>query len=246
TLLFITTTLLLASGTAFAAPSNAKLGGNWKGTLEVGQVKLRLVFKVNQAADGACSAKLDSIDQGARDIPVEKVTLTENTVRMEIPSIQGIYEGKLDTAGTTINGQWRQGGQQLPLKLEKAQGAVALVENEKLSPADLAASKLAAQKLAGSWNGTLAIGGTNLRLRLNVAEAASGAAAGTLDSLDQGANGIPVSALTLKEGKLHFEARGIQGTYDGALDADGATLKGEWRQGGSSLPLELKRATAAK
>jgi hypothetical protein len=128
------------------------------------------------------------------------------------------------------------------LTLQKARGNDSAFEAEKLSPADLAANKQAALKVAGTWNGTLATGVASLRLRLNISRSATGAATGTMDSLDQGANGIPLSAITLKDGNLRFAAKGIGGVYEGTLAADGATLKGQWQQGGQSLPLEFAKA----
>jgi hypothetical protein len=67
-----------------------------------------------------------------------------------------------------------------------------------------------------------------------------------MDSLDQGAKDIPVSGITLKEGKVHFELPGIGGMYEGTLESDGKVMKGEWRQGGQTFPLEFKKAVSAK
>ena len=242
--LLLVASLLISSGISLSAPARIPMTGNWKGTLEVGQVKLRLVFKISQAPGGGLSGKLDSLDQGARDLEIDTVTVKDNTVRMEVKSIQGVYEGTL--SGTKLTGQWKQGAQSLPLTLERSQGRAAGSDTESLSPADLAASKLAAQKVAGEWNGTLAAGAANLRLRVKITKTSSGAAAGTLESLDQGAQEIPLSAITIKEGKLHFEARGIGGIYEGTLATDSAALTGEWRQGGQSLPLDFKKAAPAK
>jgi hypothetical protein len=214
--------------------------GNWTGMLEVGQIKLRLVFRISKSASGGLTAKMDSPDQGARDIPVEVVTLKENILRIEVKSIQGLYEGTLNAAGKAANGQWKQGQNSLPLNLIKGSGGE--VEAEKLSPADLTASKLAAQKLAGTWNGTLVAGAANLRLRLNITKAATGAATGTMDSLDQGVNGIPISSITQKDGKIRMEIRGIGVIYEGMLTDNDATVTGQWQQGGQSLPLTLKKA----
>jgi hypothetical protein len=236
----LATTLLMSSGVAFGATTN-DVAGNWGGTLTAGSTKLRVVFKISKAASGELTAKMDSPDQGARDIPVDAVSVKDKTLRLEVKAVNGVYEGTLDAAGTKAAGQWTQGTQSLPLILERGQGAGALSEMEKLSPADLAANKLAAQKVPGTWNGTLAVGAANLRLRVNVSKTAAGTATGTLDSLDQGANGIPLSAITCKEGKLRFEARGIGGVYEGTLAADGSTLTGQWQQGGQSLPLDFKK-----
>jgi hypothetical protein len=240
------TGVLMSSGIAFSAPSTNDLVGNWKGALEVGQVKLRLLFKIGRTPGGILTAKLDSLDQGARDIPVETITVKDNTVRLEVTTVQGVYEGSLDKASKKLTGTWQQGSQSLPLTLERSQGTVVASEPEKLSSADLAASKQAAQKLAGEWNGTLAAGPNNFRLKVQITKTAAGAATGTIESVDQGAKDIPLSAITCKEGAVHFEARGISAYYEGTLSATGAILTGQWHQSGQALPLEFKKAASAR
>ena len=165
---------------------------------------------------------------------------------MEVKSVQGVYEGSLDEAGKKITGTWQQGHATLPLTLERHQGAVRAAEPEKLSPADLAASKQAAQKLAGVWNGTLAAGAASLRLKVRIAKTAAGTATGTLESVDQGAKDIPLSAITCKEGAVHFEARGVGAHYDGTLSPAGVMLTGQWHQSGQAMPLEFKKAASAR
>ena len=238
--------LLLSSTVAFGAPATNDLAGNWKGALDVGQSKLRLLFKVTRTPEGVLTAKMDSLDQGARDIPVETIVTKDNTVRMEVKSVQGVFEGSFDEAEKKITGTWKQGPNSLPLTLERTQATVMAAEPEKLSPADLAASKLAAQKLTGVWNGTLAAGTTNLRLKVTIAKTLAGAATGTMESVDQGAKDIPLSAITCKEGAIHFEARGIRAFYDGTLSPAGVVLTGQWHQSGQSMPLEFKKAASTR
>lgn len=235
-------TLLMSPAAAFSAADTDDGTGNWKGTIEAGSVKLRVVFKISKAAGGGLTAKMDSPDQGMRDLPVDTVTVKNKTIRLEVKTINGVYEGTVDAAGTKATGKWQQGPQTLPLTLERGQGADSTSEAERLSPSDLAASKQAAQKVAGTWNGTLTVGAANLRLRLNISKTASGAATGTMDSLDQGANDIPMSTITHKEGKVRFEVRGIGGVYEGTLSADGSGLSGQWHQGGQTMPLDFKKA----
>jgi hypothetical protein len=227
-----------------AGAETTNVTGNWSGTLEAGPIKLRVVFKISKGAEGALTAKMDSVDQGTRDIPVDAVTVKDKTLRMEVKVVNGVYEGALDATGTKATGNWTQNAQSLPLVLEKGARADPEFAGEKLSPADLAANKQAALKIAGTWNGALAISGTSLRLRLNISKSSTGTATGTMDSLDQGANGIPLSAITLKDRKVRFEAGGIGGIYEGTLATEGATFSGQWHQGGQTLPLEFKRTTA--
>jgi len=229
--------LLLSACMALAASATNDVAGNWHGTLDTGLTKLRLVFKITKTASGEFTAKLDSLDQGAHDIPVDTVSVSNMTLRMEVKSVKGSYVGTLDATGTRATGLWSQGGGGLALSLEKGQGTIVAAEAGKLSPGELAANKQAAQEIVGTWNGTLAVGAASLRLRANFTKTAVGGAAGTLDSLDQGANGIPLSGITLKEGKVRFEARGIGAVFEGRLDAAGSGLTGQWQQGGHTLPL---------
>jgi hypothetical protein len=236
----LTMTLLLSAHMVFAATTTNDVTGDWHGTLETGTAKLRLVFKISKTADRGLSAKLDSLDQGARDIPVDTVSVSNKVLRMEVKSVKGLYVGTLDATGAKAAGVWSQGQAVLALNLGKGPGASAAGEADELSPEQLAANKLAAQKIVGTWNGTLMVGAASLRLRVNISKTPTGGATGTLDSLDQGANAIPLSAITLKDGKVYFEARGIGGAYEGKLAAGGSALAGEWQQGGQTMPLDFK------
>jgi len=99
------------------------------------------------------------------------------------------------------------------------------------------------QDIVGDWQGTLDTGMAQLRLVLHITKGADGALKATLDSIDQGANGIPVSSVTLKDSKLNLDVPAVQGTYSGQVAADGKTISGKWSQG-QDLPLEFKRATS--
>ncbi len=108
-----------------------------------------------------------------------------------------------------------------------------------------AGSLVSAQDIAGDWQGTLAANGAELRLLLHVTKGDGGALRATLDSVDQNANGIPVSSISLKDSKLSLGVAAVHGTYEGKVAADGKTISGTWTQG-QPLPLEFKRAAPAK
>jgi len=86
----LTSALLLSASLVFSAASSNDIAGNWQGTLRVGEAKLRLLFKITSAPGGAFTAKLDSLDQGARDIPIDTVTMKEHKLRMEVKKIQAV------------------------------------------------------------------------------------------------------------------------------------------------------------
>ena len=99
---------------------NDDLTGIWQGALKVSGIQLRIVFNISRSEDGSYKATMDSPDQGAKDIPVEKVTLTENKLKIEMPALRGEYNGTVGIEGTRIEGTWTQSGQNFPLDLEKA------------------------------------------------------------------------------------------------------------------------------
>jgi pimeloyl-ACP methyl ester carboxylesterase len=110
-----------------ASPAAAGIVGSWQGTLQAGPQQLRLVLKVSQNAEGMLSAKMDSVDQGAMDLPVSKISLTGNSVTFEISMVGGSYEGTWDKQKQEISGQWSQGGMSLPLTFKKVDKPVARV-----------------------------------------------------------------------------------------------------------------------
>ena len=78
-----------------------------------------------------------------------------------------------------------------------------------------------------------------------VVEIAKGNAGGwkaTMYSIDQSTNAIPVDSVTLEEASVKLTVPMVQGTFEGKLSADGASVAGTWSQG-LPLPLELWRAT---
>lgn len=241
-LLSILAGLLLMPATILSAAEAAPdFTGTWHGTLDTDQVKLRVLFKIMPASAGSeLTASMVSIDQSPKEIPATTVRVAGPSLHLEIATIGGTYEGTLDPAGTAIDGKWTQRGGTLPLRLERG----VFDETAGMSAEDLAASKEAAEKAAGTWNGTLVAGPQNLRLRVTIAKAANGTATGAIDSLDQGANGIPITVITLTGDKLRLDVRGIGASYEGTLSSDQAKLTGQWQQGGQSFPLELDRAKA--
>ena len=98
-----------------------------------------------------------------------------------------------------------------------------------------------AQAIDGDWQGTLDVGGQQLRLVLHLTPDGKGGFAGSLDSLDQGAKGISVTAVTVVDSVLKFELPQIGGSYEGKIDAGATSVDGTWSQSGNSLPLVWKR-----
>ena len=101
------------SGIAAESPELTLKPGLWIGAIEIpGMGELAIVFNIDY--DGqAYSATCDSPDQGVTGLPVESVTVTENQVKLTVPSVLAWFEGEIQSGGAVITGKWNQGGQAL-------------------------------------------------------------------------------------------------------------------------------------
>ena len=97
-----------APAQAPAANPAQGLADTWQGTLHAGR-DLRIVVKISKADGGGYKAVFYSIDQGGDGLPVSKMTVDGNTVKMTLPVISGTYDGKLSADGKTITGTWSPG-----------------------------------------------------------------------------------------------------------------------------------------
>ncbi len=93
----------------------------------------------------------------------------------------------------------------------------------------------------GDWIGTLEADASNkLRLAVHIKAGDDGRLQGTLDSLDQGANGIALADIASTGDSLSFSVPAVAGGYEGKWDGAQKAWVGQWTQGGGSLPLVLK------
>jgi uncharacterized protein (TIGR03435 family) len=95
--------------------------GTWQGGLKIPQApngELRIVMKI-ALTDDKLGAEFYSIDQNPTPLKAESVKTSGQGVKINIPTLNGTYEGTLSSDGNTINGTWTQ-GQPLPLILVKA------------------------------------------------------------------------------------------------------------------------------
>jgi hypothetical protein len=222
-LFIVFTFIAITAGVSFAQD----IVGDWNGKLTVGTAELRLVLHVTKAPDGSLKATLDSIDQGTPGIPVNAVTLKDSKLDLTVDAVHGTYTGKVNADASEIDGTWTQGA---TLDLNFHRGGIAVKPAPKpAKPSDI----------DGDWLGTLDTGMGKLRLLLHITNTEDGLTA-TMDSLDQGANGLPVNSITRTGAELKFEMKSIAGNYDGTIATDLGTITGTWTQAGKSWPLVLK------
>lgn len=95
----------------------------------------------------------------------------------------------------------------------------------------------------GDWNAKIETGNGSARLIVHIAQSADGKLSGTVDSPDQGVNGITIDSITYKEPDLSFAIESIDSKYDGKMNKESSEITGEWKQSGMTLPLVLKRTS---
>lgn len=94
------------------------------------------------------------------------------------------------------------------------------------------------QKISGTWNGQLEIGGYKLRLIFHIVNIDS-VYTGSMDSPDQGVNGIPITFIQFNPPDLSIEIENLGVSYKGVLID--SVINGIFNQSGVSFPLLLKK-----
>ncbi|MCH7513211.1 MAG: alpha/beta hydrolase, partial [Bacteroidetes bacterium] len=93
-------------------------------------------------------------------------------------------------------------------------------------------------KITGSWQGTLSVSGTELRLVFHINENDEGALEGTMDSPDQGAYGIALGDIYVNGDSVIILIPNIFGSYKGKF-TNSENIKDTWNQGVASFPLDI-------
>ncbi len=112
--------LLLTFQSAAQENLNQKLTGNWSGEMEFSGSKLELIFKISFNENGELSAKMDVPAQGARDLPVSKAEVKDDSIFLHVAIIAGRFSGQIIN-DTTIAGNWSQSGLNFPLTLNRTE-----------------------------------------------------------------------------------------------------------------------------
>jgi uncharacterized protein len=95
-----------------------------------------------------------------------------------------------------------------------------------------------AQDITGQWNGLLAVQGIRLRIVFHIEKGETGFT-GSMDSPDQNAYGIPVTAVTFVNNILTIKLDPLMAQYEGTPEGSG--IRGTFKQAGLSFPMDLSR-----
>jgi len=214
--------LLLLTIAAVALPA-ASIEGDWSGTLEAGPQTLRLVLHISAGEEGSLSGTLDSVDQGQNGLPIRSIVLEGSQLRFEMQGLPASFEGTVADDGSSIEGNWMQGGASMPLRFQPAADEKGPDQSQY-------------PRIEGIWLGELQMPMQSIRLVLRVERENEGFRV-TADSPDQGANGIPVSSLTIDGDSVEFTIGAVGASFSGTLDGEAGTISGDFEQGNETLPL---------
>lgn len=202
-----------------------RISGSWIGVLRPipgSDLEFTVVVRFEQDAEGEFKGFLSIPDQGGNNIPIDSIALEGDELVLTISQAQAEITGSL--SGESFSGTWNQGGQSLPLNLEKGE----------YEPEGLSLSALNYARLQGPWHGQVA----SLTVVFRV-EQVDGKYLAFLDSPDQGASDIPITTLEVNGDDLTFEIAAAGASFSGQISAE--ELSGEWNQGGQTTQLALVR-----
>ena len=114
----MTALALAALSVAAAAQPNTDPAGDWRSSVSMGALTLRLALHL-----GTASSSFDSIDQGALGLPA-KMTHDGPHVNVVIDKV-GVFEGDLSADGQTLFGALKQGPATTPLVFQRGVFAAA-------------------------------------------------------------------------------------------------------------------------
>ncbi len=124
--LFFTAALALTGQRPFT-----DVEGSWSGKIKTPSGELQMVLHFSMTEADTIKAVADAPDQGVKDIPCGRVTLTDDSLTVDIPAVKGNYRGGF-SGDTLITGIWNQLGGRYDLTLRK--GVKPVVHNRPQEP----------------------------------------------------------------------------------------------------------------
>ena len=227
-------TSLVFQGAAAAPQAPAGAAGHWEGAIQTPGGELPIEVDLVDRSGGKWEGSINIPSQNLKGFPLSGLTVQGNAVSFAMKGVPGDpqFKGTLSKDGKTLAGDFSQGGGNTTFSLAwKGEAKV-------VTPAK---STAITKDFEGSWEGTVTVTTTPLRLILKLATQ-DGVATGTLISVDQGGAEIPITTVTQKGSHLNLVISLVSGNYDGDLK-DGQIV-GTWTQGPMKSPLTFKRAAA--
>lgn len=212
--------------------------GDWSGSIDLPNGhKLAIEVELSADATSEWKGKISIPAQGIRDFELSDVQVSKSEVGFAMEGVPGrpTFSGSLSEDEQKLEGDFSQGGQGLTFSLSR------VTEPEEPETTVVPKEGIPGEGVVGEWMGRLKAGPTELRLALHLEEGDGGKITGSLDSLDQGVNGLAVSEVTFEDQKLEFSVKRVGGRFSGSLNDSGSMIEGVWEQNGRQMSLTFLR-----
>jgi len=222
----LTSLLVLTLSTLVSTTAQAQeLTGDWLGTLETPGGNLRLLVTITEDETGELTAVMESLDQApGRKIPVSTVEIDPDHLHFEIAGMGASFTGEWVVETESYDGEFNQ-GLTLPMSMRRPDAVEAHI----------------VEGMDGVWETVLDREGTLLGFALKIETTEAGTQV-ALDSVDQGAYGIPVTNFDRDGDRVGFQIPAANVTFSGEVDGDRMT--GQWlRPGFPDVTLEWTRTS---
>lgn len=193
----------------------------WQGTLDLGNINLRVQFLFEQNDDGSYHGSLISPDQGDERYDLDSLTVDGSKIVLSCKSLGVKYSGQWDAATQTIKGTFTQGAD-LPLDLER----ITLPRN---------------LQHIESWKGLLQAGPKEFDFQIRIFKDDETKRHGQLDSFSEGMGGLDLVWSEGDAGQVDFDLPLTKAKYSGKYNEDRTRIEGHWLQAGNKLPLAFER-----
>ena len=113
----------LAGGTLYAGQDVKPFVGTWNGAVVGDGMEIELVFHFELNEAGELTGTIDAPSQGGFGMAMAEIKVEGKKISFTIddPNVGGdpFFDGTLDDAGTTVEGEFSQGGGEGTFKMEK-------------------------------------------------------------------------------------------------------------------------------
>jgi len=111
------------TASVIAHPSDGLTGGvlgNWEGTVKTNEGTYNVALHVWNDQAGLLTGSLDSLDEDVPSIPISSINTKNGDLHFEVESLEGAYDGKINSDDMTIAGTWQQRGGSFDLIFKRA------------------------------------------------------------------------------------------------------------------------------
>ena len=214
--------------------------GRWEGRIETPGQPLEVIVDLVRGDGDEWRGEIDIPVQGAKDFRLANVKVDGLQVSFSMQGVPGnpSFRGKLSKNGENISGDFSQGSAQFPFVLSRSDESPDVAPEPVTTPIP---DGVPGEGLEGIWLGVLNPGTLNLRLLFKISKSGDGTLTGTIDSIDQGAEGLKISGIRVDGDSVRLKLKEPIADFEGTISEDGSQITGEWRQGSSALPLVIQR-----